>query len=197
MRTKERNMKKMIFAAAVLAAVSYYATSYAAKPQAERAPVKAAIGAGEEGRASAEVVKVNKMTRTVTLKDSTGEKFKLRIPRDVTNLDRIKPGTMLDVRYTKAAAVAIGKTGAVPVVEEDTVAAAPADSGREIVHNRMVVGRVESVDHDKRELKIKGPDDETITLQVAPGVTSLEDVKEGDSAAIRFTEAIAVSVTPK
>jgi hypothetical protein len=187
-------MKKLLFAAAAIAAFSY---AYAAKSPAQRPPIKAAIGAGEEGRATAEVVKVNKMTRTVTLKDEKGDKIKVRIPQNVTNLDQIKPGTTIDVRYTRAAAVAIGKTGAVPAAEEETVAAAPADSGREIVHNRMVVGRVENVDLEKRELKIMAPDDEAVTLQVAPGVSGLEDVKVGDSAAIRFTEAVAVSVTPK
>jgi hypothetical protein len=188
-------MKKVLFAAAVLAAVSY---AYAAKPQTERAPIKAAIGGGEEAHSQLEVVKVNKLTRTVTFKDAKGEKVKIRVPNDVTNLDQIKPGTTLEVRYTKAAAVAIGKTGAVPAAEEETVNM-PTDSanGRELVHNRMVVGKVENIDLEKRELKIKAPDDETITLQVAPGVTGLEDVKQGDDAAIRFTEAVAVSVMPK
>jgi hypothetical protein len=187
-------MKKMIFAAAVLAAVSY---AYAAKSQTERAPIKAAIGAGEEAHAPLEVVKVSKLTRTVTFKDELGETVKIRVPSDVINLDQIKPGTTFEVRYTKAAAVAIGKTGAVPAGAEEAVVAPDSGNGREMVHNRMVVGKVENVDLDRRELKIKAPDEETITLQVAPGVTGLEDVKQGDDAAIRFTEAVAVSVMPK
>ena len=193
-------MKKMLFIAAVVAAISY-GTVRAAKPVAgtspEQAPVAAAAG-GTEVRATAEVLKVDKMSRTVTVRNAEGEKVKIKVPREAGNLDQLKPGSMLSLRYTQAAAVAIGKTGATEGVEDETVVAQPdSTSGQTVLHNRFVVGKIQDVDLDKRELKVKASDDEIVTLHVAPGVTGFEDAKIGDTAAIRFTEAAAISLMPQ
>jgi hypothetical protein len=175
-------MKKLLFAAAVVSAFSVNASA-----------------AAEEIQATAEVVKVDKLTQTVTVRGAGGETTKIRVSPEVQNLDQIQPGSVLNVRYVQAAAVAIGKMGFAVPAAEDEIMLDPANAapGEEVMLERFIIARVEGVDPGKRELKVKGPDDETITLHVAPGVSGFEDAKIGNTVAIRFTGALALVVTPK
>jgi hypothetical protein len=155
-------------------------------------------GAVEQVQTAAEVVKVDKLARTLTIRDAGGETAKILVPPEVHDLERVGPGAELRVRYARADAVAIGKTGAAPAAE-DEIAAEPANAapGAGAAGERLVVGRVEAVDAVRRELKVEGPEGETITIHADPGVSGFEGVRAGDTVAVRFVAATALVVAPR
>lgn len=56
---------------------------------------------------------------------------------------------------------------------------------------------VEGVDHQKRELTLKGQGGNTVTLQVGPDVTRFDEIKKGDTVQIDYLEAVAIALHPK
>lgn len=60
-------------------------------------------------RAEATVEDVNAQTRDVTLKEPGGKTVKLKVDPSVRNLDQIKKGDQIVVRYTEAAAISVTK----------------------------------------------------------------------------------------
>src|SRR6478752_6605457 len=86
-----------------------WAADKAATAPAKPAP---APSAASQGRSAAEVVKVtatvdaiDQATRSVTLKDSKGEKHTFIASDEVRNLDQVKKGDVVTIEYGQAVAV--------------------------------------------------------------------------------------------
>lgn len=60
-------------------------------------------------RASATVEDINPQSREVTLKEQDGKTVKLKVDPSVQNLDQVKKGDQIVVRYTEAAAISVAK----------------------------------------------------------------------------------------
>jgi hypothetical protein len=132
--------------------------------------------------------------RTVTIKDPAGKKVTLSVPPDMS-LDQMKKGSLLDVRYVEAEAVAIGKPGVPASAAVETVTFAPqGETPAEMTAvTKRVTGMVKDIDRMKRELTVTGPDKRDITLRVAADVPGFDQTKIGDRAAVQYTSAIAIS----
>ncbi|MDB6017370.1 MAG: hypothetical protein JWR19_1859 [Pedosphaera sp.] len=78
--------------------------------------VQPAGGAGPGGvvvntiRTSATIENVDPKKRQVTVKEPDGRTVKLKVDNRVTNLDQIKPGDKIVVRYTEAAGISLAKS---------------------------------------------------------------------------------------
>ncbi len=125
---------KSKFAITLLAA-ALAATAYAQQP----APVGGVAVASEPGKAavvgaveiSAQVVAIDKATRTVTLKGPKGKVVDIVAGEQVKNFDQIKVGDLVVARYAQALTLELRKTraaGGEAVVKEE---AAKAKAGRE------------------------------------------------------------------
>ena len=184
-------MKGLIAAGIVFAAASF---ASAIGEVAAPSPDKGGTIAVTAVDAVAKVLKTNQTLRTVTIKDPEGKKVTIGVPPEVP-LDQIKKGSLLDVRYVEAEALAIGKPGVPPSEEEQTVTLAPlgGNPAEVTATTKRVTGMVQDIDRSKREVTLKGPGAKPLTLKVIPDVPGFDEIKIGDTAVIDYTEAVALS----
>jgi hypothetical protein len=195
-------MMKSRIALAVISA-AFAATGFAQKPEAAGGTVVAS----EPGRAaivraaeiSAQVVAIDKATRTVTLKGPQGNSVDIVAGDEVKNFDQIKLGDFVVARYAQALTLELKKTkvkAGEPTVTEAAARAKPGERpagavGREVTAIADVIG----VDAKKKTITLKGPRGNIVTLDVQ-NPDQFKVVKKGDQVEVTYTEALALSVEP-
>jgi hypothetical protein len=160
-------------------------------------PGKASIV--EAVQVSAQVVSIDKATRTVTLKGPQGNTVDIVAGDEVKNFDQIKLGDFVVARYLQALTLELRKTkvkAGEPTVREEAVRARagerPAAAGaREVTAIADVIG----VDPKKSTITLKGPRGNVVTLNVQ-NPDQFKVVKKGDQVEVTYTEALAMSVEP-
>jgi hypothetical protein len=196
-------MKTRFTFALALIAAAFAATALAQQPGA----TGSAVVTSEPGRAavvqaaeiSAQVVAIDKATRTVTLKGPQGKVVDIVAGDEVKNFDQIKLGDFVVARYLQAMTLELRKTkgaaGDVTVREEAARAKPgerPAAAGaREVTAIADVIG----VDPKKSTITLKGPRGNVVTLDVK-NPDQFKVVKKGDQVQVTYTEALALSVEP-
>jgi len=166
-----------------------------------------AVVASEPGKAtvaraaqlSAQVVGLDKATRTVTLKGPKGNVVDIVAGDEVKNFDQIKLGDFVVARYVQALTLELAKTkaGIREGAEKDAVVRAqpgerPAGAAARQV---TVLADVIGVDPKKRTITLKGPKGNVVALDVQ-NPDQFKVVKKGDQVAVTYTEALALSVEP-
>jgi hypothetical protein len=192
---------KSKFAVTLLAA-TLVATAYAQQPA---APVGGVAVATEPGKAaivgaveiSAQVVAIDKTTRTLTLKGPKGNVVDIVAGEQVKNFDQIKVGDFVVARYAQALTLELRKTraagGEAVVKEEEAKAKAgekPAVAGARSV---TLLADVVGVDPKASTITLKGPKGNEVTLDVR-NPEQFKVVKKGDQVEVTYTEALALSV---
>jgi len=148
---------------------------------------------------SAQVIAIEKETRTLTLKGPKGKVVDIVAGDKVRNFDQIRLGDMVVVRYAEALTLELKKTasasGDVTVVEEAKRAKAGERPG--VAGGRQVsaLAEVIAVDPKASTITIKGPKGNEVTLDVM-NPDQFKVVKVGDQIEVTYTEAIALSVEP-
>ena len=180
-------MRKFLLVAAVLSIPSALAV-------AAEAPKGAVVVS--ESRAFVEVVSVDQTGRNVVVRDSRGAKATISVPPEAQNLDRVKPGDRFTVRYLEAVAVYVRKGGKASASEVQTVELAPRGGtpGGKVVNTKNITAVVSEIDRPSRTLTVRGAKDEGVTLKVADGVRSFDDIAVGDTIALAYTEALALEM---
>jgi hypothetical protein len=189
--------------ALAVCAAALAATAFAQTPDAKGGT----IVASEPGRAtivqaaelSAQVVAIDKATRTVTLKGPKGNVVDIVAGDEVKNFDQIKLGDFVVARYAQALTLELRKTkvkAGEPTVTEGAVRAKPGERpagavGREVTAIAEVIG----VDPKKSTITLKGPRGNVVTLNVQ-NPDQFKVVKKGDQVEVTYTEALALSVEP-
>ena len=176
-------------------------------PAQQPAAAGGAVVVSEPGRAaavravevSAQVVAIDKATRTITLKGRKGETVDVVAGEEVKNFDQIKLGDFVVVRYAQALSLELKKTkgdpGAVTVREGAAKAqpgARPAVAGARQV---TALADVVVVDPKKSTITLRGPRGNIVTLDVQ-NPDQFKVVKQGDQVEVTYTEALALSVEP-
>jgi len=193
---------KFTFVLALIAA-AFAATALAQQP----GVTGGAVVASEPGRAavvreaelSAQVVAIDKATRTVTLKGSQGDAVDVVAGDEVKNFDQIKLGDFVVARYAQALTLELRKTkvkAGEPTVTEGAARAKPGErpavaGAREVTAIADVIG----VDPKKSTITLKGPRGNVVTLDVK-NPDQFKVVKKGDQVQVTYTEALALSVEP-
>lgn len=190
-------------------ALALIATTFATATPAQTPPgaTGGATVVSEPGRAtavraievSAQVVGIDKATRTVTLKGPKGDVFDIVASDDVKNFDQVKVGDFVFARYAQALTLELRKTkGAAggPVVSEGAAKAKPGErpavaGARQVT----VIADVVAVDPKASTITLKGPRGNTLTLDVR-NPDQFKVVKKGDQVEVTYTEALALSVEP-
>ena len=189
--------------ALALVAAAFAATAFAQKPEGAAGavvtsePGKASIV--EAAKMSAQVVGIDKATRTVTLKGPKGNVLDVVAGDEVKNFDQIKLGDFVVARYVQALTLELAKTkaGIREGAEKDAVVRAqpgerPAGAAARQV---TVLADVIGVDPKKRTITLKGPKGNVVALDVQ-NPDQFKVVKKGDQVAVTYTEALALSVEP-
>ena len=160
-------------------------------------PGKAAIVAAAE--ISAQVMAIDKATRTLTLKGPKGDSVDIVAGDEVKNFDQIKLGDFVVARYAQALSLELRKTRVAagePTVREEAAKAKPGErpavgGARQVT----ALADVTAVDPQKSTITLKGPRGNTVTLAVQ-NPEQFKVVKKGDQVEVTYTEALALSVEP-
>jgi hypothetical protein len=205
---------KSTFAVALISA-ALTATALAQQPAAPAAAKTAApagatggvVVASEPGKAavvraveiSAQIVGLDKATRTLTLKGPKGNVMDLVAGDEVKNFDQIKVGDAVVARFAQALTLELKKTkvAAGDVAVKEAAAKAkpgerPAVAGARQV---TVLADVVSVDPKASTITLRGPKGNAVVLPVE-NPDQFKVVKKGDQVEATYTEALALSVEP-
>ena len=140
---------------------------------------------------------VDVKTRRMTVTGPRGKALTLKVGPDVKDLDQVKPGDQLVVRYFEPLVLFVRKSGEPRAATEGTAVQVIPRGKRPVavaVDTVEFKGTVEAIEYAKRRLTLKGPEGKTRTIKVDPSVKRLGEVKKGDQVVARYTEAIAISV---
>ena len=167
--------------------------------QTTTAPAKAGsrLVVAETTSIEARLDAVDVKTRRMTVTGPHGKTLTLKVGPDVKDLDQVKPGDQLVVRYFEPLAVFVRKATEPRAAAEGTAVQVIPRGKRPVavaVDTVEFKGTVEAIEYAKRRLTLKGPEGKTRTIKFDPSVTRLNDVKKGDQIVVRYTEATAFSV---
>lgn len=166
-----------------------------------------AVVTSEPGRAqavaaaemSAQVVAIDKKTRTVTLKGPKGKVVDIVAPEEVKNFSQIKVGDFLMVRYVQSLALELqkAKSGATGISVSDAAVKAEPGQRPAVAAAREVsaIAKVTAVDPKAKTISLQGPRGNVVSLDVQ-NPEQFKVVKVGDEVLVTYTEAVAVSIEP-
>jgi len=195
------NAKSKIATALITAA--FAATAFAQQP----APVGGIAVASEPGKAAvvraaeiaAEVVGIDKATRTLTLKGPKGNVVDLVAGAEVKNFDQIKLGDFVVARFAQALTLELRKTRTAagePTVREEAAKAKPGERPAVVGARQVtVLADVVAIDQKNSTITLKGPKGNEVILSVQ-NPEQFKVVKKGDQVEATYTEALALSVEP-
>ena len=148
---------------------------------------------------SAQVVSIDKPTRTVTLKGPKGNVLDVVAGDDVRNFDQIKVGDFVVARYIEATTLELKKTtagtGGASVREEVRRAKQGERPGVAGAREVTAMADVTALDPQNSTVTLKGPKGNEVTLSVR-NPDQFKVVKKGDKVQVTYTEALALSVEP-
>ena len=193
---------KFVFALALLVA-AMASSALAQQPGATGGTVLAS----EPGKAtvartvevSAQILAIDKATRTLTLKGPKGEVLDVVAGDEVRNFDQIKVGENVVARYVAALTLELKKTKVAagdPTVREGMAKAQPGERPA-VAGARQItaIADVTAVDPQKSTITLKGPRGNVVTLNVL-NPDQFKVVKKGDQVEVTYTEALALTVEP-
>ncbi|MDH5274923.1 MAG: hypothetical protein OEW88_00705 [Gammaproteobacteria bacterium] len=148
---------------------------------------------------SAQVISINKATRTVTLKGERGNVVEIVAGDEVRNFDQIKVGDAVVARYLEALTLELKKTRVAagePTVSEE-LGRAKAGERPAVAGALTIAGMADvvAVDPAKSTISLKGPQGNVVVLDVR-NPDQFKVVKVGDQVEVTYTEAVALSVEP-
>jgi hypothetical protein len=160
-------------------------------------PGKAAVARTVE--VSAQVIAIDKATRTLTLKGPKGAALDVVAGDEVRNFDQIKLGDYIVARYVAALTLELRKTKVAagePTVREGAAKAQPGERPA-VAGARQItaIADVTAVDPQKSTITLKGPRGNVVTLNVQ-NPDQFKVVKKGDQVEVTYTEALALTVEP-
>lgn len=149
----------------------------------------------KEVQTTATVESVDQAKRTVTLKGPEGNVVTIKVPDEAQNLDQVKAGDKVDVRYLESTAIFVsGEAGDPAATQVDAVqlAAKGETPGGIAASVTQVSAKVVALDYEQRWVKLLGPEGNVVKVDVPPEVTRFKEVKVGDLVVVRHTEAIGL-----
>jgi Cu/Ag efflux protein CusF len=157
--------------------------------------------AGRLVEVTATIEAIDYENRTVTLKGPE-RTVTLKVDERARNFEQAKVGDTVTVEYFESVALMLESAGGEtpPPAEFAAVERAPLGEkpGISAIDTRDITASVEAIDHDARTVTLKGPEGNTLTLEVGDNAPNFDKVKVGDQVRARYTQALAISVkTPE
>ncbi|SPA31387.1 conserved hypothetical protein; putative exported protein [Cupriavidus taiwanensis] len=191
---------KLIVAAALAAATAASGTALA-QPE-TRVDSVSGVGASRTTgtvKATATVAAIDAATRTVTLKDEQGKLTDVQVGDDVRNFGQLRVGDAVTAEYTQALSVSLNRQSGIRSSSEREItqrAAPGAKPGGMVGREVTVTADVVAVDTKTGMVTLKGPQGRMVDVHVADP-KQLKAVRAGEQVQAVYTEAIAISVTPR
>jgi hypothetical protein len=177
-----------IFTIAVL--ISLFSTAYVQAQEVKGSSVMSTQ------TTTATVTQINQKTREVTIKMEDGMEHDFVAGPEVKNLDQVKKGSIITIKYTEALAYEVrqhGATAGVTTTEASTSAAKGEKPAAAAAKQTTVTVKITAIDPAVPTVTFMGPRGHTETIHVHDP-EKLKGVKVGDMVDITYTEAIAISV---
>lgn len=201
-------MKQVMTKTKRILILSMIAAAFATPVMAQEADAKGGgVVVSEPGKAtlartmeiSAQVLAIDKATRTLTLKGPKGNVVDIVASDEVKNFDQIKVGDLVVARYAQALTLELKKPGSADggiVVTEKAGHAKPGERPA-VAGARQVTALADVivVDPKASTITIRGPRGNVMTLDVM-NPDQFKVVKQGDKIEVTYTEALALSVEP-
>jgi hypothetical protein len=188
--------KKMTLALLMaVAAVAGGERTAAAQSTAAKATPRVVVAETTSIEARLDAVDVK--TRRMMVTGPRGKTLTLKVGPDVKDLDQVKPGDQLVVRYFEPLALFVRKGNEPRVAAEGAAVQVAPNSKKPVavpVDTVEFKGTVEGIEYAKPRLTLKGAEGKTRTIKVDPSVKRFNEVKKGDQIVVRYTEATAFSV---
>ena len=167
-------------------------------PMGAGAADKPGVELGEITVVTGKVVAIDRTDRAVAIQGPEGNVLVLEVGKAAKNFNQIKVGDQVKLEYYESVAIYVGAAGK-PPQENVGVIAAAAPKGQkpagEVIEVVDVSAVIQAIDPAKRTLTLKGPQGNVIPLKVDRSVKAFDQLKVGDSIHVRYTEAVAISVT--
>lgn len=148
-----------------------------------------------EVQTTATVESVDQAKRTVTLKGPEGNVVTIKVPDEAQNLDQVKAGDKVSVRYLESTAIFVsGEAGDPAASQVDVVQLAPKGGtpGGIAASVTEISAKVVALDYEARWVKLRGPEGNVVKIDVPQEVKRFKEVKVGDLVVVRRTEAIGL-----
>jgi hypothetical protein len=155
------------------------------------------IELGDSVVAEAEVVAIDRVDRTVTLRGAEGAIVKVEVSHAARNFDQIEVGDRVRVEYYESIALYLGKPGEKPETAAGMVAGRSPKGDKPagvVVEAVDVSAKVLAIDMKKGTVTLELPDGSQVTTRADKSSKDLEQLKVGDTIHARYTEAVAISV---
>lgn len=190
-----------LMVAAALAAASLAPGMAMAQPE-TRVDSVSGVGASRTTgtvKATATVAAIDAATRTITLKDEQGKLTDVQVGDDVRNFGQLRVGDAVTAEYTQALSVSLNRQSGIRSSSEREItqrAAPGAKPGGMVGREVTVTADVVAVDTKTGMVTLKGPQGRMVDVHVADP-KQLKAVRAGEQVQAVYTEAIAISVTPR
>lgn len=181
-----------------VAAVAAPAPKAAEKAVAPAAEDRPGVVEGELIVVTAKVKAIDTKNRLVTLEYPDGRLVKIKCGPEVRNFAQIRVGDDVTAEFLESVEIFVSTEKTVPATgTASAVERAPLGSKPGITEVQSVEASavVESIDYNTRMVKLRGPDGKTKTVKAGPEVKRLNEVKQGDTVVVRYTEAVSIKVT--
>jgi hypothetical protein len=149
----------------------------------------------------AKVQAVNYKRRLITLKGPDGKALTFKVDKAVKRLKEIKVGDTVLAQYFTSFAYEVRKPTAAEKKNPKTVVESAGKSepgmppaAAAALRARAIV-TIEAIDHAAKTVTVKGPEGRVVTIK-AEHPENLKRVKVGDTVAVTYSEAVAVSLEP-
>ncbi len=151
----------------------------------------------DEVNVRATVKAVDHANRAVTLALPGGEVKTFTVAKEAVNFPQVKVGDEVKASYVESLAVFVHEANEKPSADETTtVALAPkgAKPGGFVANTKSITAKVTAIDHKTRMVTLTGPEGNSVSFKAGPDVKRLDEIKQGDSVTIRYTEALLLDV---
>jgi hypothetical protein len=146
---------------------------------------------------TAKVKAIDKKNRVVTLQYPDGRIDKVKCGPEVRNFAQIRIGDDVTTKFLESVELFVAGE-AIPSAERTTeVGRTPLGSkpGFAVVDAVEIKASVEAIDYKTREVTLKNPEGNVVTMIAGPEVKRLNEVKQGDTVVARLVRAISIEVT--
>jgi hypothetical protein len=150
-------------------------------------------------KVTATVKAIDLTNREVTLEEPHGKSETFKVGPEVRNLDQVKVGDKVVVKYVQGLMMQMQAPGEAPVQPEAAVttgrAAVGEKPGAGVAAAIQATVTITAIDMKNRIVVFQGPQGNLYQVKAGPEV-HLEKAKVGDNLVATYTEAMAITVEP-
>jgi Cu/Ag efflux protein CusF len=147
---------------------------------------------------TATVQDIDYKTRMITLKGPQGDVETMEVGPEVVRFNEIKKGDLVQIDYLESVAVMVQSPDQAVSSAEGTSSALVRNKTKlpsgMMVQTDVITATVEKIDAKKRTATLKGPQGNTLHVDIAPDVMHVENVKKGDQVLVKVTRTVAMAI---